>query len=154
MRRRCLGGGRKRVCSQVAELTMEWYSIVRHSIDTKIMCRFPKQVLLRKAKQFKTLVHELSVKLLSAEAQLAFLPKCQKMLTESKRTLATMQIKEQARARKREEGPLEVAVAVRHYNRKFISTWRTWVRNKVHAEAQRCQRSLQSARRVHFSNNA
>ena len=53
MRRRCLGGGRKRVCFQVAELTMDWYSIVRHSVDTKIMCRFPKQVLLMKAKQFQ-----------------------------------------------------------------------------------------------------
>ena len=107
-----------------------------------------------KSEQFKTLVHELSVKLLSAEAQLAFLPKCQKMLTESKRTLATMQIKEQARARKREEGPLEVAVAVRHYNRKFISTWRTWVRNKVHAEAQRCQRSLQGATCLSMQRNS
>ena len=28
---------------------MVWYSIVRHSVDVKIMCRFPKKVLLVKA---------------------------------------------------------------------------------------------------------
>jgi len=28
---------------------MLWYSIVRHSVDVKIMCRFPKKVLLVKA---------------------------------------------------------------------------------------------------------
>ena len=27
-----------------------WYSIVRHSVDVKIMCRFPKKVLLVKAR--------------------------------------------------------------------------------------------------------
>ena len=30
-----------------------WYSIVRHSVDVKIMCRFPKQVLLVKAKMLQ-----------------------------------------------------------------------------------------------------
>ena len=29
---------------------MVWYSIVRHSVDVKIMCRCPKKVLLVKAK--------------------------------------------------------------------------------------------------------
>ena len=28
---------------------MMWYSIIRHSVDVKIMCRFPKKVLLVKA---------------------------------------------------------------------------------------------------------
>ena len=28
---------------------MVWYSIVRHSVDVKTMCRFPKKVLLVKA---------------------------------------------------------------------------------------------------------
>jgi len=26
-----------------------WYNIVRHSVDVKIMCRFPKKVILVKA---------------------------------------------------------------------------------------------------------
>ena len=32
---------------------MLWYSIIRHSVDTKIMCRFPKQCLLVKAKSIQ-----------------------------------------------------------------------------------------------------
>ncbi len=32
---------------------MVWYSIVRHSVDVKIMCRFPKKVLLVKAKMLQ-----------------------------------------------------------------------------------------------------
>ena len=32
---------------------MLWYSIVRHSVDVKIMCRFPKKVLLVKAKMLQ-----------------------------------------------------------------------------------------------------
>ena len=32
---------------------MEWYSIIRHSVDTKIMVRFPKAVLLVKAQMLQ-----------------------------------------------------------------------------------------------------
>ena len=32
---------------------MLWYSIVRHSVDVKIMCRFPKKVLLVKAQMLQ-----------------------------------------------------------------------------------------------------
>ena len=32
---------------------MEWYSIIRHSVDVKIMVRFPKQVLLVKAQMLQ-----------------------------------------------------------------------------------------------------
>ena len=31
------------------EIVAMWYSIVRHSVNVKIMCRFPKKVLLVKA---------------------------------------------------------------------------------------------------------
>ena len=48
-RRRAVGGGRPRVCSTVREMLAMWYSIVRHSVNVKIMCRFPKKVLLVKA---------------------------------------------------------------------------------------------------------
>ena len=38
-------GGRHRKAVVIREMLMEWYSIIRHSVDTKIMVRFPKQVL-------------------------------------------------------------------------------------------------------------
>ena len=34
-------------------MLIEWYSIIRHSVDTNIMCRFPKQCLLVKAKMIQ-----------------------------------------------------------------------------------------------------
>ena len=48
-RRRCNGAGRRRSCVAVREMLATWYSIVRHSVNVKIMCRFPKKVLLVKA---------------------------------------------------------------------------------------------------------
>ena len=48
-RRRKKGGGRRRSCSTVREMLIMWYSIIRHSVNVKIMCRFPKKVLLVKA---------------------------------------------------------------------------------------------------------
>ena len=48
-RRRAHGGGRPRSCEVLREELMVWYSIVRHSVDVKIMCRFPKKVLMVKA---------------------------------------------------------------------------------------------------------
>ena len=30
-----------------------WYSMIRHSVDVKIMCRFPKKVLLVKAQMLQ-----------------------------------------------------------------------------------------------------
>ena len=52
-RRRALGGGRHRRCSVLREDLMLWYSIIRHSVDVKIMCRFPKKVLLVKAQMLQ-----------------------------------------------------------------------------------------------------
>ena len=48
-RRRSSGAGRRRVCSTVREMLIMWYSIIRHSVNVKVMCRFPKKVLLVKA---------------------------------------------------------------------------------------------------------
>ena len=48
-RRRKHGGGRHRSCIVLREMLAMWYSSVRHSVDVKIMCRFPKKVLLVKA---------------------------------------------------------------------------------------------------------
>ena len=79
----------------------------------------------------KSLVSKFALKMMAAETQLAFLPKCQKMLTESKRTLATMQVREQARARQKEQAPLSMAIAKRHYIRKFLSTWRAWTHTLI-----------------------
>ena len=52
-RRRTHGGGRTKSCVVLREELMIWYGIVRHSVDTKIMCRFPKKVLLVKAKSLQ-----------------------------------------------------------------------------------------------------
>ena len=43
------GVGRKRVCATIREMLIMWYSIIRHSVNVKVMCRFPKKVLLVKA---------------------------------------------------------------------------------------------------------
>ena len=48
-RRRSHGGGRHRSCGVLREMLAMWYSIVRHSVNVKIMCRFPKKALLVKA---------------------------------------------------------------------------------------------------------
>ena len=48
-RRRLLGGGRNRLVSHVRDGLFMWYSIVRHSVDVKIMCRFPKLAFKLKA---------------------------------------------------------------------------------------------------------
>ena len=45
------GVGRKRTLQSVRDALLYWYDIVRHSVDVKIMCRFPKQVLLTKAQE-------------------------------------------------------------------------------------------------------
>ena len=52
-RRRALGGGRVRGCSDVREMLALWYSIIRHSVNVKVMCRFPKKVLLVKAQMIQ-----------------------------------------------------------------------------------------------------
>ena len=52
-RRRASGGGRQRSAAIIREMLMEWYSIIRHSVDVKIMVRFPKQVLLVKAQMLQ-----------------------------------------------------------------------------------------------------
>ena len=52
-RRRQIGGGRKRSATIIRELLMDWYSKIRHSVDCKIMCRFPKKCLLVKAQMLQ-----------------------------------------------------------------------------------------------------
>ena len=52
-RRRNFGAGRHRACGSLREQLAEWYSIMRHSVDVKVMCRFPKKVLLTKAIQLQ-----------------------------------------------------------------------------------------------------
>ena len=93
----------------------------------------------------KLLMNEFANKLMAAETQLAFLPKCQKMLTESKRTLTTMQIKEQTRARKKEQSTFQMAVAKRHHTRKFLSSWRVWTYTTVRLRKNRNNKSLDFA---------
>ena len=39
------------MCGEVREGLFMWYSIVRHSVDVKIMCRFPKQAFKIKAQE-------------------------------------------------------------------------------------------------------
>ena len=34
-------------------MVVEWYSIIRHSVDVKVTCRFPKNVLLVKAQMLQ-----------------------------------------------------------------------------------------------------
>ena len=52
LRRRARGGGRPPKAQAIREALIDWFSRVRFSVDTKIMCRFPKSVLLRKAQEF------------------------------------------------------------------------------------------------------
>ena len=49
-RRRARGAGRPRTCMAFREAYTLWWSIIRHSINIKIMCRAPKSVLLMRAK--------------------------------------------------------------------------------------------------------
>ena len=48
-RRRAPGAGRRRSAVVVRDSLLEWYSNIRHSVDCKLMMRFPKQALLVKA---------------------------------------------------------------------------------------------------------
>ena len=52
-RRRGHGGGRHAHQCIVREMLMEWYSVIRHSVDVKIMVRIPKKVLLVKAQMLQ-----------------------------------------------------------------------------------------------------
>jgi len=52
-RRRGHGGGRHASQCLVREMLMEWYSVIRHSVDITIMVRIPKQVLLVKAQMLQ-----------------------------------------------------------------------------------------------------
>ena len=52
-RRRCHGGGRHLQAPVIEEMLIMWYSTIRHSVDTKVMVRFPKQCLLVKARQLQ-----------------------------------------------------------------------------------------------------
>ena len=49
-RRRAVGAGRPRTCMAFREAYTLWWSIIRHSINMKIMCRVPKSFLLMRAK--------------------------------------------------------------------------------------------------------
>ena len=51
-RRRLAGAGRSRRVMVVREMLLHWYNKVRHSVDVKIMCRFPKRAFLVKAIEF------------------------------------------------------------------------------------------------------
>ena len=53
MRRRVGGGGRNKSATIIRDLLMEWYNTIRHSVDCKIMVRFPKKVLLVKAQMLQ-----------------------------------------------------------------------------------------------------
>ena len=48
-RRRDDGAGRPRKAASVRESLRMWYNMIRHSVDVKLMVRFPKTVLLVKA---------------------------------------------------------------------------------------------------------
>ena len=50
LRRRQRGGGRKRACSEIRHGLARWYNSKRRSGDTKTLCRFPRKVLLVKAR--------------------------------------------------------------------------------------------------------
>ena len=49
-RRRVAGGGRHHRCIPFREAYTMWWSIIRHSIDTTVMCRVPVTFFLMKAK--------------------------------------------------------------------------------------------------------
>ena len=48
-RRRGVGAGRPKSAIVVREALIDWYGVIRHSVDVKFMVRFPKQALLVKA---------------------------------------------------------------------------------------------------------
>ena len=52
-RRRARGGGRKPVAAAVRESLLLWWNGIRHSINTKLMVRFPLRGLLLKAKDLQ-----------------------------------------------------------------------------------------------------
>ena len=52
-RRRSMGAGATHRACVLRESLIEWWSIIRHSVDTKIMVRLPKAVFLTKAKQLQ-----------------------------------------------------------------------------------------------------
>ena len=53
LRRRHVGVDRRRSAALIRELLMVWYDIIRHSVNTKVMVRFPKNVLLVKAQMLQ-----------------------------------------------------------------------------------------------------
>ena len=52
-RRRGIGAGRHTNQCVVRQMLMEWWGIIRHSVDVKIMVRIPKKVLLVKAQMLQ-----------------------------------------------------------------------------------------------------
>ena len=52
-RRRVRGAGRHKSASVLRCMLMEWYSVIRHSVNTKIMVRFPKKTLMVKAQMLQ-----------------------------------------------------------------------------------------------------
>ena len=52
-RRRQGGAGRPKSAQVIREMLMEWYNMIRHSVDCRIMVRFPKKVLLVKAQMLQ-----------------------------------------------------------------------------------------------------
>ena len=52
-RRGTAGGGATHKAITLRESLMEWWSIIRHSVNTKIMVCIPKAVFLVKAKQLQ-----------------------------------------------------------------------------------------------------
>ena len=52
-RRRAHGAGKKMSQCIVRQMLMEWFSVIRHSVDIKLMVRIPKQVLLVKAQMLQ-----------------------------------------------------------------------------------------------------
>ena len=52
-KRRDSGGGRRKQAQALREAVMDWYNIMRHSVDLKLMVRFPKHTLLVKARMLQ-----------------------------------------------------------------------------------------------------
>ena len=52
-RKRGYGAGRRGQCQILRESLMEWYNTIRHSVDCKLMTRFPKRVLLAQARMLQ-----------------------------------------------------------------------------------------------------
>ena len=53
VRRRARGGGAHKQAAIIAELLMLWYGMIRHSVNCKLMVRFPKCALLVKAQMLQ-----------------------------------------------------------------------------------------------------